>query len=166
MTNPLDTNNKLLNCYRDASYLYKKGDNILNIESNNYSPLKRAYFTIRELNKKGYMVDSSEISIYFKYSKVHHIQLYEYDENKYISFIYATDDNDFNNLEVKMVYFDVNFTIEKVVDISQHLKNATLLYLHYEDAENFVIGSQQDTFMNNYRKKTYIYYIFNHKAKK
>ncbi len=166
VTNPLDTSNKIINCYQDAAYLYRKGDNILNIESIRNQPTQRAYFTIRELNDKGYMVDSSEISIYFKYNTINHIQMYEYDENKYISFIYATDNTDFTKLEVKMVYFDSNFAIEKVIDISHHLKNTTLLYLHYEDAENFVIGSYQDSLVDNYTKRTYAFYVFNHNGEK
>jgi hypothetical protein len=166
VTNPLDTNTHTLNCYRNASYLYKKGNNVLNIESSGFGPLKRAYFTIIELNEKGYMIDSSEISIYFKYSTIHHVQMYEYDQSKYIAFAYATNDDNINDLEVKMIYFDVNFAVEKVLDITQHLKNATLLYLHYEDAENFVIGSQQDSLVSNYKKATYNFYVFNHKGEK
>lgn len=167
ITNPLDTNTHTLNCYRSASYLFKKGNNILNIESpRDQINKQRAYFTIRELNEKGYMVDSTELSFYFKYNNIHHIQLYEYDESKYLSFIYATNDDNINEFEIKIIYFDNNFSIEKVLDITKYLKNATLLWLNYEDSENFIIGSYQDSLVNNYKVRNYTYYIFNHNGEK
>lgn len=166
INNPLDTNNKIIKNGIFNSHLYYSENKVLNVECSKDATQKKAFYTVRILNKNGKMIDSTEVELFLKYSNIGDIQLYEYDEGKYISFVIATDLNDANHLEVKLIYFNADFEVEKVLDISEKIKNATLLYLGYEDNENFVVTSRNDSIIDNVKYRNYSYYIFNHNGEK
>ena len=80
----------------------------------NYAP-----FYILRLDSLGHKVDSNYVQINTQYT-IRTVNLKKYQEGKYVCLIYATSSNKLASSpkEVKLVYFDADFNVEKTVDVT------------------------------------------------
>lgn len=166
ITNPLDSNNTLLNTLVGQSYLFRRGKNIINVEARETHNENRVYYVKRVLDEKGYLIDSTTINLPVKYSKISVVLIREFKEGQYLSYVYSENATDNKQFEVKMVYFNTDFVIDKILDITSQLQPTRNLFLHYEDADNFMLSTYNNSIVNNINVRYYKYYIFNHKGDK
>jgi hypothetical protein len=165
VTNPLDSLNKMILSWGQS--LFKIKNNYLNVlHKIDYDSDKKVHYAVLPkllLDKNGHLIDSTAIRIPFQYT-VKNFSTIEYADNKYLAFIRAYNES---NNEIKMAYFDENFNLEKVVDLSSKIPSNKGIYnLKYYDEKNIIISNQEAFYDNNVLKYRVTFSHFNHEGTK
>jgi Secretion system C-terminal sorting domain len=105
-------------------------------------------FELLVLDSLGHKIDSSYTRIGLKYP-AYNVDLRKYKEGKYVCLIDCRENNNVGApKDVKLVYFDENFKVEKIVDISSILSKVINSRIAYIDANNILLESTTDVGKN------------------
>lgn len=98
---------------------------------------KYVSFKVKNLNESGHTIDSVYHKINTPYS-VRVVRLEQYQPQKYVLFYLSSNNTSGNGgNEVKLVYFDKDFNLEKTVDISKLVSNYSGCILQHVDQDYF-----------------------------
>lgn len=131
---------------RSHLFTYHNKTQYLRYESTYDDVKKQDYvpFELLLLDSLGHKVGSTYTRIDVKYP-AYNVDLRKYQEGKYVCLIDCRKSNT-NGApkDVKLVYFDENFKVEKIVDISSILSKVINSGIAYIDANNILLRSTTD----------------------
>ncbi len=137
-SNPIDF-------YTYRTYLFTQDNNKVRYikHQSTYDKTTKQYylpFYILDLDSSGHKIDSNYVQINTKYA-VRNVVLKEYQKGKYVCSVFADNAQKSNTSpkEVKLVYFDANFKVEKIVDVTAFFPKFYSCGMSYIDKDNILL---------------------------